>query len=100
MTVSISIFDEAGAFAENKDVARELRTRVIQPALAKSRTIVLDFADVDLATQSFIHALLSEVIRVDGASALDRIEFKNCNPSVRNLIEIVSTYSQDAVEED
>ena len=56
---SIHIFDRAGAFAENKDVAREIRIKEIIPALDKNEQVILDFSKVDAATQSFIHALRS-----------------------------------------
>ncbi len=96
----ISILQRAGSFAENKDVARSIRVELIQPHLSQGTIVTLDFEGVDLATQSFIHALLSEVIRTDQGSALDLLEFSGCNRSIQNLIEIVSAYSQDTVDDD
>ncbi len=40
----IHIFDRAGAFAENKDVARDIRIKEIIPALNKDEDITLDFS--------------------------------------------------------
>ena len=94
----VSVVAEVGAFAENKDTARQLREQSVAPAVAAGRPLTLDFTGVDLSTQSFIHALLSDVIRTHGDVALDLIEFKGCNASVRNLIEIVASYSQEIVE--
>jgi len=89
---SIIIFDKAGAFAENKDVARDIRIKEIIPALDGGEDVTLDFAGVDAATQSFIHALISDILRKRGAKALDNISFKSCNTTVRKIIEIVVEY--------
>jgi hypothetical protein len=93
----ISIFEKAGAFAENKDVARDIRTREIFPTLANGEEIVLDFEQVDAATQSFIHALISDVLRRLGNDALDRIAFKSCNDTVKKVINIVIGYMQEGM---
>ena len=93
----ISIFDNAGAFAENKDVARNIRTQEIIPALTKNEEIILDFDRVDAATQSFVHALISEVLRKYGSDVLDRIAFKSCNETVRKIINIVVDYMQEGL---
>ena len=93
---TIVIFDKAGAFAENKDVARELRLTKILPALEKSEEVVLDFENVTAVTQSFIHALISDVIRKRGIDVLNEISFKNCNETVKKVIRIVTDYMQTA----
>lgn len=80
-------------FAENKDQARDIRMRVILPALQAGRTVVLDFKAVRYATQSFIHALIGHALRRHGLSALDQLEFKNCSPQLRSVIELVVDYS-------
>jgi hypothetical protein len=90
----MKVLTQTGAFAGDKDAAAIIREDYIRPALRKNREAVLDFAGVDLATQSFIHALIAGVVR-DDPSNLDRIVFKNCNESVRSLIEIVVEYAQD-----
>ena len=95
--MSFSIFERAGSFAENKDIAREVRVKEIVPALEKGQDVVLDFHGVDAATQSFIHALLSEIFRNYGISVLDRIEFKSCNTKVQKIIEIVVEYMQEGL---
>ena len=93
--MSINIFKEAGAFAENKDVAREIRTHKIIPALDKNENVVLDFDKVDAATQSFIHALISDILRKYGNDVLDRVAFKSCNEKVQKIITIVVEYMQE-----
>lgn len=91
---TIKVFNLAGSFAENKDIAREIRTKQIIPALEKKLEIVIDFDKVDSVTQSFVHALISELIRKYGAEVLDRIIFKNCNDTVKGIVNIVVDYMQ------
>lgn len=90
----INIRDRAGSFAEDKDIAAAMREKDLRPAIESGQKVRLDFTDVDGATQSFIHALISQLIRKKGAKVLDSIEFKKCNPTVRSIIEIVVEYSQ------
>jgi len=92
---TIRIFDRAGAFAENKDVAKEIRLNEIIPALGGGERVVLDFTGVDAATQSFVHALISDVMRRFGNEALDKIDFKSCNETVQKIIGIVADYMQE-----
>jgi hypothetical protein len=92
----ICIRDKAGNFAENKDVARDMRLHIILPTLQKGEKIILDFKDVEGATQSFIHALLSDVLRSQGPDVLDHISFKNCNKTVQKIISIVVEYMQES----
>ncbi len=92
--IIIGIRQRAGAFAEDKDVAANIRDQEVKPAIERGDKVRLDFSEVDGATQSFVHALISEPIRKSGAGILDKIEFKQCNPTVRSVVEIVVEYSQ------
>ena len=94
---NIVIFDRAGAFAENKDVARDIRKQEIIPALDGNEEVVLDFQRVTGATQSFVHVLISEILRQYGTDALDRIAFKSCNDTVKQIINIVVDYMQEGM---
>jgi len=94
---TIALFNTVGAFAENKDTARDIRVKEIIPALNGGEEVVLDFEKVDAATQSFIHALISDVIRKFGNDALDRISFKSCTPTVKKIIGIVVDYMQEGL---
>lgn len=94
---TIIIFNKTGAFAENKDIARELRLQEIIPALEENEDVLLDFEKVDAATQSFVHALISDVLRKFGNDVLDRISFKSCNDTVQKIIGIVVDYMQDGL---
>ena len=93
----MKVIEYAGAFAGDKDAAAELREKYVRPALVKGGTAVLDFSGVELATQSFIHALIAAIVR-ESPSNLERIEFKECNDSIRSLVEIVVEYAQDEFE--
>jgi hypothetical protein len=93
----IQLFQYSSDFAENKDIARRLRLEEIEPALKNGSIIVIDFQDVTSATQSFIHALISQTIRDSGINILENINFKNCNEQIQTVIEIVVEYVQDGI---
>ena len=93
----IGLFKKVGSFAENKDVAREIRIKEILPALEKGQEVTLDFSNIDAATQSFIHALISDLFRKYGDEAIERISFKSCNETVQKIISIVVEYMQESL---
>lgn len=97
--MTIKMFEKTGRFAENKDAGREIRVTKILPALQQGEEVILDFDRVESATQSFIHSLISDALRQHGPQALDRIKFKSCSPTVKEMIGIVVEYMQDAMEE-
>ena len=92
---TIVICKEAGEFAENKDVARDLREQVVLPALSAGEDVTIDFSGVSGATQSFLHALISQAVRLYGDDVYDRIVFKNCTPTIQQIINIVADYMGD-----
>ena len=92
----IKLHSIVGSFAENKDLARDIRIKKIVPTLNKEEEVTLDFDGVDSATQSFIHALISDLIRKQGTEVLDNIRFKNCNETIRKIISIVVDYMQES----
>ena len=88
----IHLYKLVGKFAEDKDKARDLRQVTLWPLVKAGQTVILDFEKVEDATQSFIHALLSELIRETRGEALDSIFFRNCNETVKKIINIVVDY--------
>lgn len=94
--ISIGIKNAAGTFAENKDVARDLRVTMLMPALERGETVILDFSGTKGATQSFVHSLISEAFRKYGEKTLDLIQFKDCNGIIQQIITIVTEYMQEA----
>lgn len=91
----IMMLEITGDFAENKDLARQLRRGCILPTLNSKEDVILNFKGVNGATQSFIHALISEIIREKGIDVLDNIIFKNCNTTIKKIINIVVEYMQN-----
>ena len=96
----IRLIDQVGTFAENKDIAREIRVSKIEPSVADGKEVHLDFSGITLATQSFIHALISDLIRKQGIDVLDLIVFKNCSDAVATLVNVVCDYMQDGLPVD
>ena len=92
---AIIMYNEVGDFAEDKDKAAHIRVNKIFPALKDGKIVILDFQSVNSTTQSFIHALISDVIRNEGITVLDRLFFRNCNEIVKGIIEIVVDYMQE-----
>ena len=86
------------SLAEDKDEARRIRRDEIAPAIERGEDVTLDFAGVELATQSFIHALISEPVRRYGNRALEAIEFRNCSRELREVILAVLDYTLLAEE--
>jgi len=89
-----------GDFAENKDIAKKLRIERIMPSLSKRDSVILDFDGVNGATQSFIHALLSDPIRELRDVAFDNLFYKNTNDDIREIISIVYRYMQESLSDD
>lgn len=94
--ITIHLLPIVGAFAENKDLARSIRLERIIPALNNGEDVTLDFQGIDAATQSFVHALISDLIRNYGSRIIDNISFKSCNETVQKIIGIVVEYMQES----
>jgi hypothetical protein len=97
--MEIEIFPKTGDFAENKDIAKEIREYYILPCLSRNEEVILDFINVNLSTQSFIHALISDVFRKHSIEALDNIVFRNCNDDIKTLINLVVEYMQESIDQ-
>ncbi len=85
-------------FAENKDIAKKLRIEEIMPALSKGDEVILNFEGVKGATQSFIHALISDPIREMQDVAFDNLLYQNTNNNIREIISIVYRYMQESLD--
>lgn len=96
----IRLFDIVGDFGEDKDTAAKLREQEIKTHIVKGERVFLDFEGVTLVTQSFIHALISDVLRNSGENALELIEFEKCVPVVKGIISTVVQYSLDTMSDD
>jgi hypothetical protein len=93
MSVLVILEADRTGFAEDKQMARRHRVEEILPTLARGEAVVLDFSQVTYATQSFVHALIGEALQKHGEEVLTLLEFKNCTPPLRSLVELVVDYS-------
>lgn len=91
------MFDTVGDFGEDKDAAAAMREDIIKPCIQRNELIHLDFRGVTLVTQSFIHALISDVLRTNGEEMLDLFQFENCGEGVKGIISTVVQYSLDTM---
>lgn len=83
-------------FAENKNVAKEIRENILLPTLRKDGAVTFDFSGITGATQSFIHALISDAIRKYPEVFFDNVFFKNVNDETKQIISIVFNYMQQS----
>lgn len=97
--IRIEILKQTGDFAENKEVAKQLREMVINPSLKKGKAVVFDFAGVGGATQSFIHALISDPIRKYRDVAYENLYYENTEDTIKEIISIVYRYLQESIED-
>lgn len=97
--MKIMMRDEAGDFGENKDIARRLRIKQIMPALLDGDEVVLDFEGMTGVTQSFIHALIVAPMREFKDIFFEKVRFKNCSPTIVQVVKIVSEYTQESLDE-
>ena len=86
-----------GEFAENKDVAKELRLKHLLPALKAGRAVTFDFEGIAGATQSFIHALVSDALRKYPGVVYDNVFYRNTNEEIQKIITIVYKYMQESL---
>ena len=98
MKTTINMQKLVGEFAENKDIAKKTRIEKIMPALSKGHEVILNFHGVNGATQSFIHALISEPIRELKEVAFDNLAYKHTNDDIREIISIVYRYMQESLD--
>lgn len=94
---TIRIAAYVGRFAGDPDVAHELRNNVLAPAMRAGEPVIVDFAGVELSTESFIHVLVSDLIHSTDFHALGLIDFRHCSQSVRERLETVVEASQHNV---
>lgn len=97
---TIKMLEIVGDFGEDKDAAASLRELQIKPEMRAANSLILDFDGVTLVTQSFIHALISDVLRTGGEEVLDLLNFNNCSEVVRGIVSTVVQYSLDTMPQE
>ncbi|WP_368641641.1 DUF4325 domain-containing protein [Castellaniella ginsengisoli] len=80
-------------FEEDVEEAAKLREELILPMIAEGTMVVLDFAGVKFATQSFVHALMYKVIR-DGQQIGSTLSIAGCSNSTREAVMAVAAYAK------
>jgi hypothetical protein len=94
-------FDEAppdafrtmvGVASEDTLAAQEFARSVLEPRLLARQPICLDFQNLRVCTQSFLHALLHESVRLAWARKVP-IHVVRATPAVRAQLELVESYS-------
>lgn len=78
--------------SEDTAAARAFAVSVLEPRLLRREPAALDFANLRVCTQSFLHALLHEAVRLAWALKAP-IFVVNASPAVRAQIEFVESYS-------
>ncbi|MDP2838371.1 MAG: STAS-like domain-containing protein [Candidatus Moranbacteria bacterium] len=94
--ITVKLKNKTGSFAENKDIARDIRLNILIPAIERGEKVVLDFQGINSATQSFVHALISDLMRKYGVDVIEKISFKSCNEVIQKIITIVIDYMQES----
>ena len=79
-------------FAEDTAAAVEKSLKEFVPALIDKRPIALNFAGMEIATQSFLHALLYEALRV-GWATRTRIYIVNAATPVKSSLDLLEAYA-------
>ena len=78
-------------FLEDVEQAALIRKSKLLPAVKEGRWLVLDFTNVRFATQSFVHALIYEPLRVHGS--LLRLSFVKCSRATEEAVRTVAAYA-------
>lgn len=97
MIKKIYLHELVGDFAENKEVAKKIRVEEIMPLLSRGEEVYINFSDVSGATQSFVHALISDPIREFTDVAYDNLLYEDVNDDIKEIIGIVYRYMQESL---
>ncbi|KFE66134.1 hypothetical protein DB31_1199 [Hyalangium minutum] len=77
---------------EDTKKAMQVATETLIPWLVQRRTIVLNFRGMEICTQSYLHALLFEPLRMAWALRIP-IYVSNVQPGVRSNLELLENYA-------
>ncbi len=64
----------------------------MRPAILDGKLVLLDFSGVSICTQSFLHALLAEPLRLAWATRTT-MHAVNALPAVRSGVEFLESYA-------
>jgi hypothetical protein len=77
---------------EDTGRAQTFADEQLLPRLMKKEAISLDFSGISVCTQSYVHALLFEPLRLAWARKT-RIHILNAQPAVRSTLELLENYA-------
>ena len=78
--------------SENTEQAEKFAREQLEPRILRKEAVVLDFLGMEIATQSYLHALLYDALRLAWAKQ-SFIYVVNATPSVRSGIELIEAYA-------
>ena len=78
--------------SENTEQAERFAQEKLEPRILKREPVVLDFRGIEIATQSYLHALLFSALRLAWARQ-SFIYVVNASASVRSGIELIEDYA-------
>ena len=78
--------------AEDTTAARQFAEANLESRLMKRESVALDFATLSICTQSFLHALLFETLRLAWAKRLP-LYMLNVKPAVRSSLDLLESYA-------
>ncbi len=78
--------------AEDTGEARRFAEQVLTPRLVQKQPIALDFSGISVCTQSYVHALLFEPLRIAWATKTP-IFVVHARPAVRSTLELLENYA-------
>jgi hypothetical protein len=78
--------------AEDTTAARTFSASNLEPRLLRRESVALDFANLSICTQSFLHALLYEALRLAWAKRVP-MYMLNVRPAVRSSLDLLESYA-------
>jgi hypothetical protein len=78
--------------SEDTAEAQKFSAEVLEPRILKKTSVALDFRNVRVCTQSYVHALLHEAVRLAWAKKVP-LYVTNASRAVRAQLELVENYS-------
>jgi hypothetical protein len=78
--------------SEDTSAAQRFASDELEPRILKKQSFILDFRGIDVTTQSYLHALLFEVVRLAWARRIP-IYVANAAPAVKSGLELLESYA-------
>ena len=79
-------------FAEDTSIAERKAAEELKPRIVREEAVAFDFEGIDVCTQSFLHSLLYQVLRLAWALGVP-IYVVNTSPAVRSGLALVEGYA-------